>query len=83
VLRQVMQAGVADSSILRLWDDLGPRWKKMLEPTASGTPLPNMRKDLHSALEFAQELGISLYIGSQASLIADAGVATGHDDPSL
>ena len=40
---------------------------------------PNLRKDLHLVLEFARELGVNLYIGGQASLIADAGAATGHD----
>jgi 3-hydroxyisobutyrate dehydrogenase-like beta-hydroxyacid dehydrogenase len=55
----------------------------MLAPSAPGTELPNLRKDLHTALEFAHELGVKLPIGTQASLIADAGTATGHDDPLL
>jgi 2-hydroxy-3-oxopropionate reductase len=82
-LKRIIADGIAASGVLQLWDDLGPRWKKMLEPAAPGAALPNMRKDLHSALELARELGINLYIGSQVSLIADAGVATGHDNPAL
>ena len=35
-----------------------------------------MRKDLHLVLELARELGVTLYLGTQASLVADAGVAT-------
>jgi 3-hydroxyisobutyrate dehydrogenase-like beta-hydroxyacid dehydrogenase len=42
-----------------------------------------MRKDLHLVLELARELGVTLYMGTQASLVADAGVATGHADPKL
>jgi 3-hydroxyisobutyrate dehydrogenase-like beta-hydroxyacid dehydrogenase len=44
---------------------------------------PNLRKDLHLALEYARELGVNLYVGTQASLIADSGHATGQDDPRL
>jgi 3-hydroxyisobutyrate dehydrogenase-like beta-hydroxyacid dehydrogenase len=53
---------------------------------AAGAPdgeLPNMRKDLHTALELARELGVALPIGAQVSQVADAGIATGHDDPAL
>jgi len=42
-----------------------------------------MRKDLHLVLELAHELGVTLYLGTQGSLIADAGVATGHKEPGL
>lgn len=83
ILRQIIRDGIANSSVLQLWEGLGPRWKQMLAASAPGAPLPNMRKDLHTVLEFAHELGIKLPIGTQASLIADAGVATGHDNPLL
>ncbi len=83
ILRQIIRDGIANSSVLQLWEGLGPRWKQMLASSAPGAPLPNMRKDLHTVLEFAHELGIKLPIGTQASLIADAGVATGHDNPLL
>ena len=83
VLKQIIREGIANSTVLHLWDDLGPRWKNMLNATAPGTTPPNMRKDLHLVLELAQELGVDLYIGTQASRIADAGVATGHADPRL
>jgi len=82
-LRQIMRDGLANSTVLQVWDGLGPRWKKMLAPSAPGAELPNLRKDLHTALELARELGVELPIGAQASLIADAGTATGHDDPLL
>lgn len=55
----------------------------MLDANAPGVTPPNMRKDLHMVLELAQELGVPLYLGTQASLIADAGIATGHEDPAL
>jgi len=82
-LKQILRDGIANSGVLQLWDDLGPRWKNMLKRAAPGAATPNLRKDLHSALELAHELGINLYLGTQASLIADAGVATGHDDAAL
>ena len=78
-LKQVFKNGLANSAVLQAWEDLGPRWKGMLKATAPGAMPPNLRKDLHLVLEFARELGVNLYIGGQASLIADAGAATGHD----
>ena len=78
-LKQVFKNGLANSAVLQAWDDLGPRWKGMLKATPPDAMPPNLRKDLHLVLEFARELGVNLYIGGQASLIADAGVATGHD----
>lgn len=83
VLKQIIASGIANSSVLRLWEDLGPRWKSMLAPSAPGAPVPNIRKDLHTALELARELGIDLHLATHASRIADAGIATGHDDPAL
>jgi 3-hydroxyisobutyrate dehydrogenase-like beta-hydroxyacid dehydrogenase len=67
----------------RAWPDLGSRWKGMLAPRAPGAPPPNMRKDLHLVLQLAGELGVPLHVASQSSLIADAGLATGHADPRL
>jgi 2-hydroxy-3-oxopropionate reductase len=83
ILKQVFKDGLANSGVLQVWDGLGPRYKNMLKPAPPGAALPNLRKDLHSALELAHELGVVSYLGTQASLIADAGVATGHDNPSL
>lgn len=83
VLKQIMRDGIANSTVLAMWNDLGPRWKKMLEPAAPGGELPNMRKDLHTALELARELGVALPVGGEVSRVADAGIATGHADPRL
>ena len=83
MLKQVLKDGLANSRVLQVWDELGPRYKSMLKPAPPGASLPNLRKDLHSALELAHELGVTSYLGTQASLIADAGIATGHDNPSL
>ena len=83
VMKEILREGIANSGVLQLWNDLGPRWKGMLEATPPSVTPPNMRKDLHLVLELAHELGVNLYVGSQASLIADAGVATGHDDPRI
>ena len=82
-LKSILREGIANSGVLALWDDLGPRWKDMLKATDPGVTPPNMRKDLHLVLELAHELGVNLYLGTQGSLIADAGVATGHDNPLL
>jgi len=82
-MKQVLKQGLANSTVLQVWHDLGPRWKGMLEAAAPGAPLPNMRKDLHLVLELAAELGVKLPVGSHASQVADAGMATGHDDPLI
>lgn len=81
VMKDVLRQGLANSTVLQVWPELGPRWKGMLEATAPGATPPNLRKDLHLVLEFARELGVDLYLGTQASLIADAGIATGRGDP--
>jgi 2-hydroxy-3-oxopropionate reductase len=82
-LKAILKDGIANSAVLGLWDDLGPRWKDMLKATEPGATPPNMRKDLHLVLDLARELGVTLYLGTQGSLVADGGVATGHDDPAL
>ena len=83
VMKAVLQQGLANSGVLEAWPDLGPRWKGMLETSAAGAALPNLRKDLHLVLEFARELGVSLPIATLGSEVADAGLATGHRDPRL
>ena len=82
-MKQIITDGIANSNVLALWDDMGARWKKMLEASAPGEELPNLRKDLHTALELARELGVGLPVGAHVSRIADTGVATGHDNPLL
>lgn len=59
------------------------RWKEMLDATPTGVTPPNLRKNLHAALELGHPLGVPLFLGTQASLIADSGIATGHDNPAL
>lgn len=83
VLKQILANGLAGSAVLAAWHELGPRWKGMLELTPPDQSPPNLRKDLHGALELARQLGVPLYLGTQASLIADAGIATGHDNPAF
>jgi 3-hydroxyisobutyrate dehydrogenase-like beta-hydroxyacid dehydrogenase len=83
VLRQIIRDGLANSTALENWFDLGARWKGMFAPSEPGAPLPNLRKDLHTALELARELGVKLNVAVEASRVADAGTATGHDDPRL
>jgi 3-hydroxyisobutyrate dehydrogenase-like beta-hydroxyacid dehydrogenase len=83
VMKDVLKQGLANSGVLQVWHDLGPRWKGMLEATAPDAPLPNLRKDLHLVLEFARELGVPLHLGNEASRVADAGIATGHNDPNI
>jgi 2-hydroxy-3-oxopropionate reductase len=83
IMKQIINDGLASSGVLRLWNEFGQRWKWMFQPQEPGSGTPILRKDQHLALELARELGIPLYLGTQASLIADAGVATGHDNPSL
>lgn len=82
-MKSVLKQGLANSTVLQVWHDLGPRWKGMLEPTAPGAPLPNMRKDLHLVLELAESLGMPLQIADHASRVADSGTAIGHNDPLL
>ena len=83
VMKEVLKQGLANSTVLQVWHDLGPRWKGMLEATPPGAPLPNLRKDLHAVLELARELGVTLPIGTEVSRVADIGTASGHDDPRL
>lgn len=83
VLKEVLRKGLANSAVLQAWPDLGARWKGMLAPAAPGAQPPNMRKDLHLVLQLAGELGVPLYLASQASRTADAGVATGQGNPRL
>lgn len=83
VLRQIIREGLANSAVLQVWNDLGPRWKGMLQPVPPGTPLPNIPKDLHSALELADELGLQLPLGTLASQLADTGTAVGYTDPVI
>ena len=83
VMRNVLKQGLANSTVLQVWHDLGPRWKGMLEATPEGAPLPNMRKDMHLVLELAKALELALPVGTEASRVADTGHATGHQDPSL
>jgi 3-hydroxyisobutyrate dehydrogenase-like beta-hydroxyacid dehydrogenase len=83
VMKNVLKQGLANSTVLQVWHELGPRWKGMLAPAAAGAPLPNMRKDLHLVLELAAALGVELHVGENASRVADAGTVTGHDDPLI
>ena len=83
VLKQILKDGLANSTVLQVWNELGPRWKDMLKPAAPGAEVPNLRKDLHTALELARELGVDLKLGTHASHIADSGTATGHNDALL
>lgn len=82
-IKEVFKQGLANSTVLQVWNDLGPRWKDMLKTTAPGITPPNLRKDLHLVLELAHELGVNLYLGTQGSLVADAGIASGHDNPRI
>lgn len=83
VMKRVLKQGLANSTVLQVWHELGPRWKGMLEATTGGAPLPNMRKDLHLVLDMAKVLGVGVPVGTKASQVADSGKATGHDDPLL
>ena len=60
VLKGILKDGIANSGVLELWKDLGPRWKGMLEATPPHVTPPNLRKDLHLVLEMAQALGVRL-----------------------
>lgn len=83
VMKLVLKQGLANSSVLQIWHELGPRWKGMLEAKEAGEALPNMRKDLHLVLEMAQKLGVELPVGNNVSQVADSGKATGHKNPEL
>jgi 2-hydroxy-3-oxopropionate reductase len=83
VLKQILKEGLANSTALQVWGDLGPRWKDMMKPGEPGAPLPNLRKDMHTALELAREVNVELKVGAHASRVADSGAATGHDNPLL
>jgi 3-hydroxyisobutyrate dehydrogenase-like beta-hydroxyacid dehydrogenase len=83
VLKQIIKDGIANSSVLGMWDEMGPRWKSMLAAGSPDAELPNMRKDLHTALALARELGVALPVGARVSQVADQGAATGHDNPAL
>ena len=83
VIKLVLKQGLANSSVLQVWHELGPRWKGMLEAKEAGEPMPNMRKDLHLVLEMAQKLGVALPFGNNVSQVADSGKATGHNNPEL
>lgn len=83
VMKAVLKQGLANSTVLQVWHDLGPRWKGMLQAAAPDAPLPNLRKDLHLVLEMAESLGVSVPVARHASQVADSGAATGHDDPAL
>lgn len=83
VMKLVLKQGLANSAVLQIWHELGPRWKGMLEAKADDEPLPNMRKDLHLVLDMAQKLGVALPVGSHVSRVADSGQATGHNNPEL
>jgi 3-hydroxyisobutyrate dehydrogenase-like beta-hydroxyacid dehydrogenase len=83
VMKLVLKQGLANSSVLQVWHELGPRWKGMLEAKEAGEPMPNMRKDLHLVLEMAQKLGVALPFGKNVSQVADSGKATGHKNPEL
>jgi len=82
-LKQVLREGVADSRVLRLWDDLGPRWKGMLKAPGLGGAPSNLQKDLHLVLDLARSLGVELHVSPAASEAADRGVATGRANPAL
>ena len=83
VMKTVLKQGLANSTVLQVWHDLGPRWKGMLQATAPDAPLPNMRKDLHLVLELAEALGLDAPVALRASQVADSGKATGHLDSQL
>jgi 2-hydroxy-3-oxopropionate reductase len=83
VLKAILRDGLASSRALEVWKELGPRWKGMLAPADPSAPPPNLRKDLHTAIELAKELGIEVPVAIEASRVADAGIATGHADPRL
>ncbi len=83
IIRQIIRDGIANSGVLQVWDEMGPRWKRFLDVNEPGGAVPIMKKDLHLALDLACELGVKLSLGAQASRIADEGIATGRDNPLL
>lgn len=83
VMKTVLKQGLANSTVLQVWHELGPRWKGMLQETDPQAPLPNLRKDLHLVLELAESLGLTVPVALRASRVADSGKATGHLDIQL
>jgi len=83
VMKAVLKQGLANSTVLQVWHELGPRWKGMLQETDPQAPLPNLRKDLHLVLELAESLGLTVPVALRASRVADSGKATGHLDIQL
>jgi hypothetical protein len=55
----------------------------MFTPTLDGDPMPNLRKDLHLAIDLAHQLAVDVHVGSHASQVADDGNVTGTGDPEL
>jgi len=79
-----IETGPRNSTVLQVWHDLGPRWKGMLEPTAPGAPLPNMRKGPASGAGIGRVAGhAAARSPTIASQVADSGTAIGHNDPLL
>ena len=78
-LRVVEQAAIASATSFAL----GAVVFDLTAPADPSAPLPNLRKDLHTAIELAKTLGIDVPVATEASRVADAGTATGHDDQRL
>jgi len=79
-LREVFQQSSANSYPVEVWDELGPRWKRMLADRGSGSEVP-LSKDLRLAEQFAHERGVSLVLGSKASAIWNGTIAIAYSDP--
>jgi hypothetical protein len=58
------------------------RRKTTVAARPPGATPPNLRKDLHAAPDRGHQLGVPPLLGIQASLFADSGIATGHDNPA-
>ncbi len=56
IAERLLQAGF--HTAVHVWNNMGLRWKGMLKPADANAPLPNLREDLHSALDLAQALGL-------------------------